>query len=374
MRRILLLVMLAAIGAVAWNYLSPLMADQTIPNYASHRVRRGDISTAKSFSAAINLLNSESHTNTTGAKSIRELYVKAGQEVRKGDKLMLLDDGTLLEAGLAGVVNEMRFDTTDWLWNNVTLVQICDLENLQVSLSVDEYDVKNVSAGQKCTVTIVPLGMDFETEITRVNRVSSSSGQVAYYTATAELAVPPQVLPGMSASVTIPAEEARDVLLLDMAALSFDEEGKPCVLKKNGEAYEQIPVETGLTDGQQVEIRSGLTEGEEVWVVSGRQTVTSSFSLAELYKRIAGEKVVINDMSGGRNNRGGMSMPADRRIPEGMRVPGGNGATDTDLRQRPEGMSFPGRNTATGTDLRQQPSGGSRREQTEQVGEKEAAP
>lgn len=330
LRNILLLALLAAASYLGWQYLAPLLSDTQVPTYASYTVQRGSIATSKSFSATISVLNSETHQNTSGATAIRELYVEVGQEVREGDKLMLLDNGEIIRAGLDGVVNEMRFDTSDWLWNNVQLIQICDLTNLQVSLSVDEYDVKNVAAGQKCIVTIVPLGLDFETEIAHVDRVSASSGQVAYYTATAELTVPENVLPGMTASVTIPAEEATGVLTLDMAALAFDDEKNPYVLRQDGEGYAQLPVTTGLTDGMKVEILSGLAEGDQVWAVSGTETVTSQFSLTELYKKLAGEKIVINAMDAGNSSRGNRSnmFPADgMTLPEGMELP--------------EGMSFP---------------------------------
>jgi len=336
----MLLVLLAAAGFVGWQYLAPLMSDAQVVTYASYTVQRGDIATSKSFSATISVLNSETHQNASGATFIRELYVEAGQTVKKGDKLMLLDNGELLRAGLDGVVNEMRFDTSDWLWNNVQLIQICDLTNLQVSLSVDEYDVRNVTAGQKCVVTIVPLGLDFETEIAHVNRISSASGQVAYYTATAELTVPENVLPGMTASVTIPAQTAVGVLTLDMAALGFDEEKNPYVLRQEDEGYVQVPVTIGLTDGMKVEIRSGLEEDDQVWAVSGAETVASQFTLAGLYKKIMGERIVINDMTGGSAGRGnrsnmfpgapsaeGMTFPAD------MTRPDRSIATDSDIPQ-----------------------------------------
>lgn len=233
----LTLAVIAAAGALAWNTLAPMMSDQQMPCYTGFTVTRGDIATEKSFSATISVRNSQTIANTTGAASIRELYVSAGQEVKKGDKLMQLDNGTVLEAGLDGVVNELRFSTGDWLWQNVQLVQICDLTNLQVALSVDEYDVENVAAGQPCTVTIIPLERDFETEIARVDRVSASTGQVASYTATAELTAPAEVLPGMSASVTMAGDSVTGVLTLDAAALAFDGEKNPYVLLRDGDGY-----------------------------------------------------------------------------------------------------------------------------------------
>lgn len=327
MRLLLLLIVMAVAAGIAYMYLVPLLCSEAVMAYDEYTVARGSIATEKSFSASISVASSETHQNTTRATSIREIYVKNGQAVRKGDKLMLLDNGELLKAGLNGTVTEMRFDTTDWLWNNVNLIQISDLTHLKVSLSVDEYDVRNVSAGQKCLVTIVPTGQVFETEISHVDRVSASSGQVAFYTATAELTVPDSVLPGMTASVSIPSDAATDVLLLDMEALAFDDEKKPYVLRKTDTDYERVPVQTGLSDGMHVEIISGLSEGDTVWAVSGVETVENPYTLTELYKKLVGEKIIINDMTGnggqggrngfpGRQTPGGMSMPA-----EGSRSP-----------------------------------------------------
>lgn len=339
LRRLLLLMLLAAVGWIGYMYLAPLMKVEAIISYADYTVERGSIATSTSFSASISVASSETHQNTSRATSIREIYVKSGQEVKAGDKLMLLDNGEVLKAGLDGVVTDLRFDTTDWLWNNVQLIQISDLTNLKVSLSVDEYDVRNVAAGQKCIVTIIPLGLDFETEISHVDRVSASSGQVAHYTASAELTVPSNVLPGMTASVTIPAETAEDVLLLDMAALAFDEDKKPYVLRRHreGDEYVRVPVTTGLSDGMRVEIISGLNEGETVWAVSGTEEDESKFSLTEIYKQLVGEKIVINDLTGG-NDRGGSRMTPmrddARTETQDMFVPGG---------MLPEGMTPDGR-------------------------------
>lgn len=352
LRRLLLLLILLAVAGIGYMYLKPLMTIQEEVSYSAFTVRRGDISTDKSFSASISVAYSEKHQNTTRATAIREIYVTSGQQVRKGDKLMLLDNGELLKAGLDGVVTELRFDTSDWLWNNVDLIQINDLTHLKVSLSVDEYDVRNVTAGQKCFVTIVPTGEVFETEISHVDRVSSSSGQVAYYTASAELTAPESVMPGMTASVTIPSDHAEDVLLLDMAALSFDEEKNPYVLNKTETGYERIPVTTGLSNGMQVEILSGLRDGDVVWAVSGTETVQSAYTLVDLYRQLAGEKVVIKDMTGGgqngRNGFSGFPMPSDNQAePEQDNETDGSRGMPAEGTQTDGSRGIPAENTQT---------------------------
>lgn len=336
--RLLLFLIIAAVMAVGVQvYLLPLIRSGTVTRYEAYPVVRGDVETEKSFSATISVANSETHKNSTRATAIREIYVKNGQSVRKGDKLMLLDNGELLRAGLDGTVTEMRFDTEDWLWNDVNLIQISDLTRLNVSLSVDEYDVRNVSSGQKCLVTIVPTGEVYETELVHVDRVSASSGQVANYTARAELTVPEGVLPGMTASVSIPSEVAADVLLLDMAALAFDEEKKPYVLQKTETGYERIYVTTGLNDGMRVEIVSGLKEGDTVWAAAGVETQENPYTLVQLYKKLVGEKVVINDMTGGAGQGGRTGTPG-RQTPGGMNRPAEGSRAPS---QAPQGTPLP---------------------------------
>lgn len=347
LRRLLLLALTAAAGAGAWQYMAPLLTSGSVKTYASYTVARGDIAATSSFSATLSVGESETLYNESGAESIRQVFVRGGQEVKAGDELMELSNGTILEAGIDGVVNEIRYEAGDWLRPNAQLVQVCDLTNLQVSLQVDEYDVENVSVGQKCTITIVPLGLEFETELTHVSRLSSAAGSVAYYTAKAELTVPEEVLPGMTASVTIPADAVEDVLTLDMAALSFDEADKPCVLLKEGEEYVQHSIETGLSDGMKIEILSGLSEGDEVWVVFGTEEVEASFSLADVYKKIFGEKIAINESAEGGTGRsrggfpGGMDAESIAEMfGEGMSFPGSmdqTPATATDM-QLPEGI------------------------------------
>lgn len=313
LRRLLMLPLILVIAFLGWNYLRPLLSDETIPTYAAYAVSRGDVKTSRSFSATLGVRHSETLSNSRQVTSIRKVYVQANQDVKEGDRLLQLETGEVYKAGIDGTVNEIRFKEGDWIWPNVSLIQICDLTNLQVSLTVDEYDITSVSVGEKCAVTIVPLGLSFETEIDHVDRVSSAAGSVAYYSVTAELTVPETVLPGMTASVSIPSEEALDVLTIDMAALSFDDEKKPYVLLKNGEAYEKRSVETGLSDGMKVQILSGLSEGDVAYRQTGEEKAAEALSMAELYKRIAGETVIINDRSQtGRAGRGGMPGGMER--------------------------------------------------------------
>ena len=327
--RLALLAAAAALCAVGWDALRPLVMAETTPVYAQYTVEVGDIETSMSLSGAIELVESESFS-ASERTTVQEVYVEADQEVSAGDELLRLNNGETFTATIDGTVTTLNVARGDAVWPQMALVTVADLSDLRVATSVDEYDVRTVEAGQQCSVTVVSLGLTFETEIDHVDRVSASSGAVANYTVTADIDAPENVLPGMQATVTIPRESVSGVNMLPMAALTFDEDGAPCVLVDDGAGgYAQVAVETGLSDGMYVEITSGVAAGDTVYVQTGTQSVESRLSLQNLYKSLFGEKTVVNDRTGGAGGfGGGMELPEGMEMPEGMELPEDMEASD----------------------------------------------
>ena len=317
--RLAVLAALAALCAVGWDALRPLVMAESTPVYAQYTVETGDIETSMSLSGAIELVNSESFS-ASERTTVQEVYVEADQTVSAGDELLRLANGETFAASIDGTVTTLNVARGDAVWPQMSLVIVADLSDLRVSTSVDEYDVRTVAAGQRCEVTVVSLGLTFETEIDHVDRVSASTGAVASYTVTADVDAPENVLPGMQATVTIPRESVSGVNMLPMAALTFDEDGAPCVLVDDGAGgYAQVAVETGLSDGMYVEITSGVAAGDTVYVQTGTQSVESRLSLQNLYKSLFGEKTVVNDRTGGAGGfGGGMELPEGMEMPEGF--------------------------------------------------------
>ena len=313
LKGLLTLLIVGVVALVGWIYLVPMITADAVTVYASYTTETGDILTNKSFSASLSVKKSETFS-TSEECTVRAMYVQAGDEVKKGDQLLLLSTGDLFTASFDGVVNETRVSEGDWLWPNFQVMQVCDLEHLEVSMNVDEYDVKELSVGQECTVSVISLGVDFETVIAHINRVSQSQGTVAYYSVACDLTVPANVLPGMQATVTMPSDAVQGVTTLDMAALSFDEDKQAYVLEKQSDGtYEKTYVKTGLSDGMKVEIQSGLTAGQTVYVITGTESVQAAFSLEDIYRSIVGQSTVINDMS----SRGGPGGAQSGEMPTG---------------------------------------------------------
>ena len=342
-RRLLCLAIVAAALWIAWDQVKPLVVAETIPVYEQYSVETGEIETSMSLSGQIELRESETFT-ASDRTPVQEVYVEADQLVSAGDELIRLANGESIQATIDGTVTELNVSRGDAVWPQMTLATVGNLDSLRVTTSVDEYDVEDIQVGQACSVTVVSLGLTFETQIEHINRVSSSSGSVARYTVIADVDAPQSVLPGMQATVTIPTQSVAGVNVLPVAALSFDEDGEPYVLMQDADgAYQRVTVATGLTDGMYVEITDGVEAGDVVFIQTGTQTQESALSLEAAYKALFGETTVINDRSASQMPNGAEAASSGE-MPEGMQLP--DGAEAPSSGEMPEGTLAPGETEA----------------------------
>lgn len=261
---LVLLLILAGAGVYAWAKLR----DQYTVTYDEYTATTGTISNSLSFTGSLALRDSASYT-ASGSATVRNVYVAEGDTVKKGDRLVRLSSGTTFTADFDGRVNLVSVKAGDEVQSGDMLVQIADFEHMQVSFRIDEYDIGDVQVGEKCTVTATATEKVFESTVESINYISSSTGNVAYYTATANVDVDGGVYPGMQVTVSIPQEEAVNVVVLKADALSFTLENQAFVYKmKEDETLEEVQVEVGVSNGNYVEIKSGLKAGETVYTVS----------------------------------------------------------------------------------------------------------
>lgn len=323
-RWIILLLLLVLIALGVWQIGLPMLKASITTTYDEYTATIGSISNSLSFSGSFALKDSKTLMASESA-TVRTIYVEEGQTVAKGDKLMRLSSGETLKAEFDGRVNVINVSEGDEVNAQTQLMQYADFEHMQVSIRVDEYDISDVYVGQACTVTATALEKSFETTIGQINYVSQSGGSVAYYTATADVTVDDGVYPGMQVTVTIPQQEANDVVVLKMDALSFDATNSAFVYMMDdaGELYE-VPVEVGVNNGNYVEITSGLSDGDTVYVESEEETTSGGlFSLLSgLQRTEINEGGRGGDMGGG--DFGGGDMGGGRGGDMGGSMPGGN--------------------------------------------------
>ena len=290
---IVLLVVLAIAVFIGWNSLK---AEYTV-TYTGYNATIGSISNALSFSGSLALVDSKNY-NASSAATVRAVYAAAGDRVHKGDKLVKLSNGETIKADFDGTVNLMNVKKDDEVSSGDTLCQVADFDHMTVSVRVDEYDIGSVHVGDQCTVTVTATENQFTSTIGKINYISASSGNVAYYTATCDVEVTAGVYPGMQATVSVPKESAENVVVLKADALSFDEKNQAYVYMYNAEQeLERHDITVGVSNGNYVEIKSGVNSGDTVYA---QVKTPSGNGWASMMNGMFGSQRVLNN---GQNSR-----------------------------------------------------------------------
>lgn len=290
-RLIWTLVILLAVGVAAWSVYSRLRAEYKI-TYDPYTAVTGSISNSLSFTGSMQLNNSASYT-ASGECKVKEIYVSEGDRVRKGDKLMRLSGGELIEAEFDGTVSSVDVEKGDEIKAEAALMTVADFDHMLVSVRVGESNIGQVSVGQSCRVTVASAGVVFDSTISKIDYVAYTGNNVAYYTATVNVDTSgtENIWPGMQATVTVPLEEAENVTVLKMEGLSTARDNTAFVYKENadGEMVE-VKVTVGVSNGNYVEIKEGIVSGETVYKIAEKQEEATG--LAALFSGVFSNRQV----------------------------------------------------------------------------------
>ena len=154
-------------------------------------------------------------------------------------------------------------------------------EKMTVTLTVDESDILSLELGQEAEITVSSLGEEpFPGAVTELDRTGASG----VYTAVITLDKTGNMLPGMTASVSIRISGVENAVLIPLEALqqtrsrsyvytSYDEETETF----GGE----VDVTVGLTGSTEVEILSGLKPGDTVYY-------TKELTIADFFAGMSG--------------------------------------------------------------------------------------
>ena len=154
-------------------------------------------------------------------------------------------------------------------------------EKMTVTLTVDESDILSLELGQEAEITVSSLGDEpFRGDVTELDR----TGATGVYTAVITLDKDGNMLPGMTASVSIRISGVENAVLIPLEALqqtrsrsyvytSYDEETETF----GGE----VDVTVGLTGSTEVEILSGLKPGDTVYY-------TKELTIADFFAGMSG--------------------------------------------------------------------------------------
>jgi len=156
---------------------------------------------------------------------------------------------------------------------NDKLLELPDLSIFQVVLQVRPRDAARMKVGDTAKVFVTALGgrpiegkiekkEDFATTRNERYGTKTPEGNLKEIAVTIELAEYPEGLrPGGTARVEIRSLLQKDAVMVPLAALSDERDGKASVTLKSGEHRE---IELGLANATHGEVKKGLEGGEQL--------------------------------------------------------------------------------------------------------------
>ena len=273
-------VIVLAIAAVFAAWLMMFSKGTQSAVYTDVQAVTGNLETYYNFDGLIKAKRTQTITSAQ-AGTVRTVYVRQNEQVKKGAKLYRLDDGETVQADMAGEVTGLYIEEGSVVSAGETTAQIIDMSNLEVELKVDEYDVAAVTPGMPVQISVLATGGQFTGSVTALDKNGTASGDLSYYTAAVALESGEGVYPGMQISAKILREKAENAVLLRQDAIQFDEYNKPYVYMRGADGKEvvKVGVSVGASDGIYCEITDGLKTGDTVLKPSG-------MSMAELMQQM----------------------------------------------------------------------------------------
>lgn len=263
-------VILAAIVllVIAWMVLLNRTSESVA--YSQMTAQQGDLTTYYNFDGTVRAKRSQTIT-AQAADTVKTVYVAQNAQVKKDDRLYKTESGLTVRAGIGGEVTGLFVHEGDVIAAGETTAEIMDLGDLEVRLSVDEYDVTAMTPGTPVEVTVLALDRTFSGTVTSLNKNGTASGDLSYYTAYADLRAEEGVYPGMQVSAKVLRSQALGATILKTDAIQFDEYNRPYVLVAGADGKDtvRVDVSVGVSDGVYCEITQGVRPGETVLVPSG---------------------------------------------------------------------------------------------------------
>lgn len=189
----------------------------------------------------------------------------SGTNVKKGSGS---SSGTGSSGGSVSSASSSSGTTTASV-ETVSAFVIANGDKMKVTMNVDELDIGSMQEGLSAEITLDAVeGETFTGEITSVSGGASASNGVAQYPVEITFEKTEEMLSGMNASVAVIVEQAENVLIVPLAAVT-DMGDKAYVYtgydESSGEFTGQTEVTLGLSDENNVEIKFGLSEGDSIY-------------------------------------------------------------------------------------------------------------
>lgn len=190
-----------------------------------------------------------------------------------------LDSAQLL-APFDGTITEVEIKNGDLVSAGDAAFRIDDLTSIYVDLEISEYDLASLAVGQPVTLEFEAIpDKEYTGEVTEIGMIGSvSSGVVNYPVIVRVTNADEDILPGMTAVLSIIIDQVNDVLIVPNKAIHTSSDQQTVTVLFEGQPI-SVPVTVGLTaDSMSAVTSDQLREGDLVLVSGTTASSTSSSS------------------------------------------------------------------------------------------------
>lgn len=180
---------------------------------------------------------------------VREVTVRKGDIVTKGQVLTILDSMPSLIAPFEGRVTQVSVNAGEVAFAQTTLIRIEDERSLYLEIPLDQKSISSIKTGQK-----VQLSFDGQRD-----RVHQGVVRSIYYSGNQFIAnvdiidLRPEILVGYTADAAVLTGDKKDVILVPLGAIDSGN-----VMRiRDGSSPQKVPVKIGFEDESFGELISG---------------------------------------------------------------------------------------------------------------------
>ena len=164
------------------------------------------------------------------------------------------------------------------------LLRLANLNRMEVAVEVNENDINSVSLGDTALIEVDAfLGEKYKGLVSEIansaNVTGSSADQVTNFEVKVRIIDSVSFRPGMTATVDIQSERAKDVLSLPIQAVTTrkdtagGDDKLECVFEVQGTSVKMVVVKTGIQDDEYIQILSGVSDS--MLIVKGPYSAVS---------------------------------------------------------------------------------------------------
>lgn len=192
------------------------------------------------------------------SKTIQKLAINEGSSVKRGDRLIIFDEGPSVIAPFDGTVTALPYRENENIFPSTPLIRIENLGTRYVELALEQQGALRVKPGQKARLSFESFrGQLF---FGTVKSIYPSNDQFLVRIEPQDL--PAVILPGMTADIAVEIGQRDSVLMVPVASVNS---GKVTVLRNNKKT--KVNVEIGSSDGEWAEVLKGdISENEAILV------------------------------------------------------------------------------------------------------------